>query len=268
MNDSLAPSSMTIGAALRWGAAQLLQSESATLDAKLLLRSACGFNEAELIAADRRRLSAVERDNFFALLQRRAVGEPVAYILGEQEFWSLTFEVNRDVLIPRADSECLIDAVLQRRPQGHEYKIADMGAGSGCLLAALLSEYVDSYGLAVDRSIPAAVLCWKNLQRLGFAERSLAFAGDWLSASAGPFDIIIANPPYIPISDKAGLASDVRDFEPSSALFADNDGLAHYSAILRQANARLAPGGLAVFEVGAAQWDKVAALADSYFSDA
>ena len=246
----------TIGRAQREGAASLITSSSPLLDARILLKKVMGCDDAGLIAQSDTPLTDREAKKYDALLARRARGEPIAYITGKKEFWSLTFKVTPDVLIPRDDSECLIDTILARRPREAALTILDLGVGSGCLLCALLSEYPKSFGVGIDRSESALKVARANAVTLGFGGRSVFARGDWLAPIGGAFDIIIANPPYIADDQRSTLPEDISNFEPTQALFAGIDGMDHYRAILQGLAA--SPGilrndGLIVFEAGIGQ---------------
>ena len=191
----LGDEAVTVGEALRLGATSLPESETPQLDARILLKHVLDTNDAGLIARARDALSAQDRILYEELLTRRAQSEPVAYIIGVKEFWSLEFNVTPDVLIPRDDSGALIEAVLARRGRDERLRIADLGTGSGCLLCALISEYPRSVGVGVDRSAAALDVARENAGRLGFADRSKFIQGDWLAPLDGVFDIVIANPP-------------------------------------------------------------------------
>lgn len=248
--------SKTIGEHLREGAVSLKASPSPLLDARILLKEATGFDDAELIAASNGRLSDRQASKFAALIARRARGEPVAYIVGKKEFWSLPFKVAPDVLIPRDDSECLVEAILARRGRDEALSMLDLGVGSGCLLCALLSEFPNGFGVGIDRSEKALRIARANAKALGFSERSVFAAGNWLTAIGGAFDIVIANPPYIAENERTGLAVDISGFEPGGALLAGADGMDEFRAILMELAAApwlLKGDGLLVFEAGTEQ---------------
>ncbi len=238
---------------MREGVSVLTDCESAQLDARVLMKFVTGFDDASLILRGADEMPPEDETAFLKLIARRAANEPVAYITGVREFWSLDFRVTPDVLIPRADSECLIDAVLKRRDPSKPWTVLDLGVGSGCLLCALLHEMPSARGFGVDRSQAALSVAKDNAARLGLGARAFFVAGDWASGIEARFDIIIANPPYIPAGERPELPADVSDFEPSDALFSGADGFDAYSEILHAAPRLLAPDGLFILEAGDGQ---------------
>jgi release factor glutamine methyltransferase len=250
----------TIDAHLRDAARRLTNSETPLLDARILLKHVLGADDAGLIVRANETLRDEARAQFDLLLARRAKGEPVAYITGVKEFWSLPFAVTPDVLIPRDDSGALIEAALTRRGRGERLRIADLGTGSGCLLCALLSEFPNSEGVGVDRSQAALAVAQANAEALGLSGRARFVAGDWLAPLSGGFDLVVANPPYIPDGDRVGLARDVVAFEPHEALFAGLDGLDAYREILKALSSRLSNDALVIMECGTGQAASLAAM--------
>ncbi|HET9147605.1 MAG TPA: peptide chain release factor N(5)-glutamine methyltransferase [Acetobacteraceae bacterium] len=231
--------------------------ETPRREARLILAHALGREPATLGAA-----GDVPEDCGLASAERRARHEPLAYITGRREFWSLEFEVSPATLIPRPDSETLIEAALGARPRrGAVRRILDLGTGTGCLLLAALSEYPEAFGLGVDLSPEAAMLARRNARRLGMEGRSAFLAADWAEALAGRFDLILANPPYIPAPEIAALMPEVSDHEPRLALDGGADGLDAYRRIMAGLPAAMAAGGVAILELGIGQVDAVAALA-------
>lgn len=247
----------TIGEALRSGAGFLTNSETPQLDARILLKHVLGADDGALIAHADRLLGEEERQRYLKLLERRVAAEPIAYITGEKEFWSLPFKVTRDVLIPRDDSGALIEAAIGRRGREEGLRIADLGTGSGCLLCALLAEFPKARGIGVDRSQAALRVARQNAAALGFAARADFLAGDWFAPVSGAFDIIIANPPYIPEDDEPSLARDVAAYEPHGALFAGADGLDAYRDILAGLRGHMVEDGLVLMECGSTQADSL-----------
>jgi release factor glutamine methyltransferase len=197
-----------------------------------------------------------------ALAGRRLAHEPVARIVGHKEFWGLRLAVTPAVLVPRPDTETVVECALaQARAQGaRPRRILDLGTGSGALLLALMSEWPDAYGIATDTSAAALRVARANAEALGLAARAAFIACDFGAALAGGFDIVVSNPPYVASRDIASLAPDVRDHDPHGALDGGPDGLAAYRAIAADARRLLAPAGLLVLELGAGQAAEVAAL--------
>lgn len=262
------PQPPRIEALIRWAAAEFTRSPTPMIDARVLAKAAFGVDDAQLIADGSRSASDAELVLFVSMISRRAKEEPVAHIVGRREFWSLEFEVAPGILVPRADSETLIDAVLSRRRRDAPLKIVDLGCGSGALLCALLSEFPKASGLGVDIDPKAVGLTLRNIARLGFSARARAEAGDFLNATNERFDIVISNPPYIRTGDRDRLPGEVRNFESPLALFGGEDGLAAYRAILERAPGRLAEGGLMVLEFGEDQAGPVNEIARSAFPEA
>lgn len=229
-------------------------------EARLLLGLALGCEPAELLGLSRDAL--VESGRFDSLLDRRCRREPMAYLSGRCGFWTLDLAVSADTLIPRADSETLVEAVLAERPDRASLgRVLDLGTGTGCLLLAVLSEYPAAFGVGLDISPGAASLAQRNAAANRLSGRCAMLCGDWDAALAGRFDLILSNPPYIPASDLAGLMREVGGHEPARALVGGADGLAAYRRLMPVLLRRLRPGGLAVLELGVGQAPAVAALA-------
>jgi release factor glutamine methyltransferase len=222
-------------------------------EARLLLAAAHGTDAAGLLAR-----THVAEARYESLLARRAAREPLAYILGRKEFWGLSFAVSPATLIPRPDSETLVEAALALPAPG---LVLDLGTGTGCLLLAVLHERPDALGLGVDRLPEAAALAAQNARALGLADRAFFAASDWAGAVNGKFDLILSNPPYIPAGDLAELMPEVAQYEPASALDGGADGLAAYRAIIAALPRLLASNGAAVLELGVGQAVSVASLA-------
>ncbi len=249
----------TVAETLRAGANRLARAgiDNPRLECRLLLAHALGRTSEELIHD----LSVVVRAPGFAdLIDRRATGEPLAFILGWREFWSLRFHVSPAALIPRPDSETLVEAALALFPERRApLRVLDLGTGTGCLLLAFLHERPAAFGIGVDRSESAAGLARRNARDLGLASRSAFLCGDWADSIGGRFNLVLSNPPYIATGDLAGL--DVAAHEPRAALDGGDNGLTAYHAIIAALPRLLAPSGRAVLELGAGQAGAVAALA-------
>lgn len=231
----------------------------ADLDARLLCAEALALPPGTLLSDSP--ILPDEAARAEALLRRRLSGEPVARILGEKEFWSLPFALSPETLVPRPDTETVVEEVLARLPErAAPLRMLDLGTGTGAILAALLVEYRDAFGVGVDRSLDAARTAQLNLARLGLDARARILVGDWGSALRGPFDVVVSNPPYIPSAEIATLDVDVRAHDPRAALDGGADGLGAYAAIAAALPALLAPGGLCVLELGMGQEADVAAL--------
>jgi len=245
---------------------------SHALAAELLLMHVIGRDRAWLYAHSEEIVAPVEREQFFALVARRAAGEPTQYLTGSQEFWGLEFEVTRDVLIPRPETEHVVEVALARlgvldegdgaRSPQHavEWRIADLGTGSGCIAIALAHELPSARVIATDISAPALEVARRNAVRHGvaaridFVECNLLDAFLHGSLNTGhrtlALDLIVSNPPYVPRSEAATLPREVREHEPEVALFASEDGTALYAPLIRQAAQMLRPGGWLVLELG------------------
>jgi release factor glutamine methyltransferase len=231
--------------------------ENPRREARLLLAHAAGIDQATLLRDMDRPLAA---PGFAALVQRRAAREPLALITGRQGFWSLEFEVSADTLIPRADSEAVIEAALAACAGQAVRRVLDLGTGTGCLLLAALAEFPQAWGVGIDRAEGAARLARRNAESLGMATRSAFLCGDWATALDARFDLVLSNPPYIVAEEIAGLMPEVALYEPRRALDGGPDGLDAYRSILAALPALLEPGGVAVLELGAGQSDSVASL--------
>ena len=228
------------------------------LEARLLLAHTLGVTSADLL----RDRPTVAAEPFQALVARRCAHEPMAMILGRQEFWSLEFAVSGVTLVPRPDSETLIEAAMAAIPDvGRVTRILDLGTGTGCLLLAALTEFPSAFGIGVDRVPAAAGLALANARALGLSHRSAFFCADWAAPIRGGFDLLLSNPPYIRTADLAGLMPEVALHEPSGALDGGPDGLAAYRILMRDVPRLLAPSGVAILELGAGQAAGVGDLA-------
>ena len=228
------------------------------LDAELLLAHACGWTRTHVIAAMRDELPVRARDAFAAAVARRIGREPLAYIVQRQEFWSLEFEVTPAVLIPRPETELVVETARTLAASTSGARIADVGTGSGCIAVALARELPDAALWATDVSPETLTVAGRNAKRLGVADRIQFAVGDLLApiAGAAPFDLICANPPYVASADANSLQPELS-YEPASALFAGDDGLAVIQRLLVDSLAFLTPRGALVMEIGFGQADAV-----------
>lgn len=243
---------MTVGEALAWAAARI-GGATPRLDAEVLLGHVLELNRGALLLNQDRNINT---QAFEKLVERRSNGEPVAYLTGVREFWSLELAVTPDVLIPRPDSETVVEAALAARPDAG--RVLDLGTGSGALLLAVLSVLPAATGLGVDASPAALAVAAGNAARLGLADRATFQRGDWGQGLAERFDLILCNPPYVETG--AVLAPEVLR-EPASALFAGPEGLDEYRRLIPQLPGLLAPDGVAAVEIGSSQAAAVLELA-------
>ncbi len=259
----------TIIKLLRWATPYLehhdIDSPRAT--GEILLAHALQCERIDLYLKYDQPLNAEELQAFKYLIQRRVRREPVAYILGMKEFWSLDLEVTRDVLIPRPETECLVEAalkILSGSRLSHPGSILDLGTGSGAIVIALASEKPGHRFFASDRSLQAIRVAQGNARRHKLDEAIHFFTADWLTAlnpNTSAFDMIVSNPPYIPSSLIQGLQPEIHDFEPLEALDGNDDGLECYHKILGSAHRFLTPGGVLLLEIGHDQQNAVRRIA-------
>ena len=252
---------MTVGAAIRAAAERLSEtSDTARLDAELLMAHAMGVSRSHMLLT---RMNDPQPGGFADLIERRAAHEPVAYIIGQQEFFGLDFAVTPDLLIPRGDSEVIVEAALEQADGTG--RVIDLGTGSGCLLLAFLANRSGWSGLGIDASPAAIAVAEKNAAQLQLGDRTEFRTDNWnqpgWSQKLGQFDLVLCNPPYV--ESTADLAPSVAHFEPSEALYAGVDGLDEYRSIIPQLAAILAPAGTAIFEIGHKQAEQVTAIAAS-----
>ena len=257
---------MTLQAWLRKGEASLgagPHPDRARRDAETLLLHVVRRERAALLARWTEKLEAEEAARYVELIDRRLAGEPIQYILGETEFYGLPFRVTPDVLIPRPETEHLVEKVIEiagRLPAAlNAPRIVDIGAGSGAIAVALAHELPQARITAIDLSAPALAIAQENAQRNGVAVRFLR--GDLLAPlGEEPFEIVVSNPPYVPSADRATLAVEVRDYEPALALFAGGDGLDVYRRLIPAAFDVLTHGGSLALEIGYGQQQAIATL--------
>lgn len=236
--------------------------ESAEADVRVLLAFALDADAAALLASPQRIVDRGAAAAFEKLIERRRAHEPVAHLTGEKEFWSLPFFVTRDVLVPRPETETIVEAALAAFPErDRAIRVIDLGTGSGAILGAILSERPHARGVGLDKSAAALAIARRNFERLELAQRVELIEGGWDHDIARRFDLVVSNPPYIASGDLALLSPDVRDHDPALALDGGPDGLDAYRAIVNRLGELLDAGGVAILELGYGQEYAVAALA-------
>jgi len=266
MGTSVTDPGPSIESARRTLAAQLKSAgdDEAELDARILLGAALNLDLTGIIAQASRKLTPAEAALLAQYARRRIAGEPVARILGQKEFWGLPLQLSPATLVPRPDTETVVELALQLLRAGGELdrslRIADLGTGSGAILLALLSELPAAKGFGTDISEEALQTAAANAARAGLSDRATFIACDYASGLAGQFDLIVSNPPYIRSSDIAGLAAEVANHDPLAALDGGADGLDAYRTLIPQAARLLAPGALLVVEAGQGQSGLIEAL--------
>lgn len=254
---------MTIAQARRALGQAFRDLDAPELDARLLVGHALGLDHTALASAANRRLDAIEASELAALARRRLAREPLARIIGTKEFWGLNLRITSATLVPRPETETLVEAALAAIDAGgaraRPLRIADLGTGSGAILLALLSELPHAFGIGTDTSFAALGVARENAARLGMLARTGFVACDFCAALNGGFDLVVANPPYIATGDIADLAPEIRH-DPQSALDGGIDGLSAYRAITADALRLINPGGDLVLELGFGQAKAVAKL--------
>ncbi|KYG22492.1 SAM-dependent methyltransferase [Bradyrhizobium sp. AT1] len=256
--QSLESARRVLAAQLRSGAI-----EEAELDARILIGAVLRLDLTGLIAHAARPLTDAEAIQLAQHAERRLAGEPVARILGTREFWGLPFLLSEATLVPRPDTETVVELALEmfrERKEMQPPRIADIGTGSGAILLALLHEIPDAFGVGTDLSLTALGTARHNARALGLAGRASFVACSYASALRGPFDLIVSNPPYIPSAEIPTLSIEVREHDPHLALDGGNDGYDAYRALIPQAGERLAPGGALIVEAGQGQAGNIETL--------
>lgn len=236
--------------------------EAPVFEARLLLEAGAGVSRLDIVTDPRRRVSAAQVGAVDALTRRREAREPVAHIVGRKHFWTLDLAVNPAVLIPRPETELLVEAALQSIAPDGAARVLDLGVGSGAILLAVLAERPNATGVGVDISDDALGVARANAEALGLAQRIVFKQGDWASAIEGGFDVVLSNPPYIATAEIEMLAPEVAQFEPRLALDGGADGLDAYRAIAAELPRLLKLGGAFALEVGLGQAEAVRALAE------
>ncbi|MGE3177139.1 MAG: peptide chain release factor N(5)-glutamine methyltransferase [Vicinamibacterales bacterium] len=247
------------GARQRLRAAGIDPTE-ADLDARLLAQHLLGWDAARYFADASRQAGDDFQAGFAVIVGRRAAREPMAYITGSQEFWGLRFEVGPSVLIPRPETELIVEVCLERWPRDAARRVVDVCTGSGCVAVALAAERPAARLVASDVSFDALVVARRNAVRHGAAGRIAFVQADLLAGIPGPFDLIVSNPPYVPMVEAATLPPEVVEHEPGLALFGGSDGLRFIRALVAQASERLAPEGTLIFELGFGQHESVSRI--------
>lgn len=252
---------ITVGEALKIGNKELKNSNTPELDSSVLLAKVLKIgNHLDIILKKMDKFSSKNLEEFLSLIERRKKGEPIAFITGYKEFWSLDFHVNNATLIPRPETELIIDSVLKRF-KNDSYSILDLGAGSGCIGISLLTELKLSKCISVDFSLRALETAKKNAIDHKVIDRIEFIHSNWLdNVPEQKFDIITSNPPYIKLEDIKNLSEDVINFEPLSALTDFNDGLNHYKYILNQLGIYMKEGSICFFEFGLGQTQELIEL--------
>lgn len=236
--------------------------DEAELDARILISAVLGLDLTGLITQAGRPLTAAEASRLAQHAERRIAGEPVARILGTREFWGLPFRLSEATLVPRPDTETVVELALEvfrERPTSRP-RIADLGTGSGAILLALLHEIPDAFGVGTDLSQNALRTARDNAAALGLADRAAFVACSYAAALRGPFDLIVSNPPYIPSAEIPKLSIEVREHDPHLALDGGNDGYDAYRALIPQAAERLSPAGAVIVEAGQGQAQNIETL--------
>jgi release factor glutamine methyltransferase len=261
----------TVGAALDWARRELEQSESGPLESQILLAHVSGRTRASLLAHPEAALTPEQSDRFVSLVRRIAGGEPLAYLTGRQEFFGLEFEVSPAVLIPRPETERMVETALSwlsgRRSEAaripRPVRVVDLGTGCGCIAAALAIRTTEAFVVATDISSDALAMATRNLSRHGVRDRALLVQADLLASLRGPIDLLCTNLPYVPAGTLRSLPA--LRCEPRLALDGGPDGLRLIERALREAASRMADGGLALFEIEASHGEAAERLACNYF---
>ena len=241
-----------------------IPTDEADLDARLLAEHVLGWSTERFFTDADQREPVGFPDQYHRLIGRRAAREPFAYIVGHQEFWGLTFEVTPAVLIPRPETELLVEIVLELvRAGAAPVRVCDAGTGSGCVAVAIARERPQTTIVALDVSAEALAVAQRNAERHHASARISFLQSDLFGGVSGTFDVVVSNPPYVPERDRRTTQPEVRDFEPEAALFAGRDGLDAIRRLVRDAPTRLTPNGWLVFEFGFGQADAVGELISS-----
>lgn len=237
--------------------------EDAGIDVRILLGHAANCTDVDLIMRANDNVPAPVFEQFNSFIARRLCHEPIAYILGAKEFWSLKFTVNEHVLIPRPETEGLVEQALKMIANVKALNILDVGTGSGAILISLLHERVDASGTGIDISADALAVAKSNAKNIGVGERCSFLRSDYVQNVTGKYDLLVSNPPYITDQAMNSLGENVKAYEPVLALQGGEDGLTAYRQIIEQTHHHLKPGGGIVFEIGYDQGQAVCALLEN-----
>lgn len=237
--------------------------DSPVLDARLLLEAGAGVSRLDIVTDPRRPVTEAQVAAVGALTRRREAREPIGHILGRKAFWKHDLMVNADVLSPRPETELLVEVAMETLAPDSQARVLDLGVGSGAILLSVLADRPHTTGVGVDASGAALAVARHNGEQMGLSERLTLQHGDWGEGVAGPFDLILSNPPYIPSEDIVGLAPEVARYEPRMALDGGPDGLDAYRRIVAALPGLLAPGGVFALEVGRGQAEAVRRLAEA-----
>lgn len=237
--------------------------ESPTIDARILLIHACGVTRNDLVTDPYREMASQKIAILDSFLSRRENREPVAHIVGKKAFWNIELKSDSRALVPRPETEVIVDLVLKFHKDDKNLKVLDLGTGTGAILLALLSERQDWSGLGIDASETALELARENAEIHGLSKRAILQKGDWFEGIDEVFDIVVSNPPYIPSKDIETLDKDVREFDPLDALDGGEDGLDPYRIIFARLHEFLKPNGFFAFEFGIDQAEKIRKIASA-----
>lgn len=237
--------------------------ESPTIDARILLIAATNVTRNEIVTDPYREIDLKSEVNLNKMLERRIMREPVAHIIGKKAFWSLELNCDARALVPRPETEVIVDFILKYDKENTQNRVLDLGTGTGAIILALLAERTNWTGLGIDISDDALSLANENAQIHGLATRAKFQKGNWANEITEEFDFVVSNPPYIPTSDLAKLDKDVRDFDPHLALDGGEDGLLPYRILFEQLPMVLKSGGLFAFEFGINQGDAIRQMVQS-----
>ena len=250
---------MNIQNAIKFGIEELKEKniQSYFLDSEVLMSKVIGKERKYLILNSSEELSSENLDYFKKLIKKRALGKPVAYLVGKKDFWKYEFDIDENILIPRPDSEILIQEVLKINKNKVKLNVLDIGVGSGCILLSILKEKPDYYGIGIDINQSCIDICRKNTLKLNLSSRVKFFKSDIDNFNFGKYDLIISNPPYISKLDLKYLEKDIINFEPISALDGGLDGISEIRKIIKKSSELIKLNGKLFLEIAFDQKEKV-----------